>query len=201
MGLRELNAARTRALIADAAYALFAEQGYEETTMEQVADRADVGSSTLYRYFPTKESLALAPLGEPGVMAAEVARRPVGEPVDEVLGHAVLALVADSDEAAAETMRQVVEANPRLNAGLLDWLSREYEQLVAALAERTGRPADDAALGASAWLAVFVLQRARPGPAVGPAPAEPRGGRTPGDARPGGGTLDHPARPDDMMVP
>ena len=99
MGLRELNAARTRALIADAAYALFAEQGYEETTMEQVADRADVGSSTLYRYFPTKESLALAPLGEPGVMAAEVARRPVGEPVDEVLGHAVLALVADSDEA------------------------------------------------------------------------------------------------------
>ena len=116
MGLRELNAARTRALIADAAYALFAEQGYEDTTMEQVADRADVGSSTLYRYFPTKESLALAPLGEPGVMAAEVARRPVGEPVDEVLGHAVLALVADSDEAAAETMRQVVEANPRLNA-------------------------------------------------------------------------------------
>jgi AcrR family transcriptional regulator len=160
MGLRELNAARTRALIADAAYALFAEQGYEETTMEEVADRADVGSSTLYRYFPTKESLALAPLGEPGVMAAEVARRPVGEPVDEVLGHAVLALVADSDEAAAETMRQVVEANPRLNAGLLDWLSREYEQLVAALAERTGHPADDAALGASAWLAVFVLQRA-----------------------------------------
>ena len=159
MGLRELNAARTRALIADAAYALFAEQGYEETTMEQVADRADVGSSTLYRYFPTKESLALAPLGEPGVMAAEVARRPVGEPVDEVLGHAVLALVADSDETANETMRQVVEANPRLNAGLLDWLSREYEQLVAALAERTGRPADDAALGASAWLAVFVLQR------------------------------------------
>ena len=101
MGLRELNAARTRALIADAAYALFAEQGYDPTTMEQVAERADVGSSTLYRYFPTKESLVLAPLGEPGSMAAEVARRPDGEPIEQVLGHAVLALLADSDERPA----------------------------------------------------------------------------------------------------
>jgi AcrR family transcriptional regulator len=159
MGLRELNAARTRALIADAAYALFAEQGYEDTTMEQVADRADVGTSTLYRYFPTKELLALAPLGAPGVMAAEVSRRTVGEPVDEVLGHAVLALLADSDETSTETMRQLVEDNPRLNAGLLDWLTQEYGQLVAALAVRTGRPTDDPALRASAWLAVFVLQQ------------------------------------------
>ncbi len=159
MGLRELKAARSRQTMTDVALELFLRDGFEETTMEQIAERAEVGTTTLYRYFPTKESLALAPLGEPGVMAAEVARRPVGEPVDEVLGHAVLALVADSDEAAAETMRQVVEANPRLNAGLLDWLTKEYEQLVAALAERSGRPADDAALGASAWLAVFVLQR------------------------------------------
>ena len=159
MGLRELNAARTRALIADAAYALFAEQGYDPTTMEQVAERADVGSSTLYRYFPTKESLVLAPLGEPGSMAAEVARRPDGEPIGQVLGHAVLALLADSDERAGETMRRILGDNPRLNAGLLDWLTKEYEQLVAALAARTGRPVDDAGIGASAWLAVFVLQR------------------------------------------
>ncbi len=159
MGLRELNAARTRALIADAAYALFAEQGYDPTTMEQVAERADVGSSTLYRYFPTKESLVLAPLGEPGSMAAEVARRPEGEPIEQVLGHAVLALLADSDERAGETMRRILGDNPRLNAGLLDWLTKEYEQLVAALAARTGRPVDDAGIGASAWLAVFVLQR------------------------------------------
>ena len=159
MGLRELNAARTRALIADAAYALFAEQGYDLTTMEQVAERADVGSSTLYRYFPTKESLVLAPLGEPGSMAAEVARRPEGEPIEQVLGHAVLALLADSDERAGETMRRILGDNPRLNAGLLDWLTKEYEHLVAALAARTGRPVDDAGIGASAWLAVFVLQR------------------------------------------
>ena len=108
---------------------------------------------------PTKKSLALAPLAGPGVMADEVRRRPAGEPVEEVLGHAVLALLAGSDEKVSETMRQVLADNPRLNAGLLEWLTREYEHLVAALAERTGRPADDAALGASAWLAVFVLQQ------------------------------------------
>ena len=59
-------------------------------------------------------------------------------------------------------MRRILGANPRLNAGLLDWLTKEYEQLVAALAARTGRPVDDAGIGASAWLAVFVLQRVDP---------------------------------------
>ena len=112
----------------------------------------------------------------------------------------MLALVADSDEAAAETMRQVVEANPRLNAGLLDWLSREYEQLVAALAERTGRPADDAALGASAWLAVFVLQRLGQVRQSGRRRVSPEAAARRVMRDLGGGALDHPATPDDMMV-
>ena len=53
MGLRETNATRTRAAIADTALALFLDRGYEETTMEDVAAAAQVGLSTLYRYFPS----------------------------------------------------------------------------------------------------------------------------------------------------
>ncbi len=93
MGLRERNAARTRQVIFAAAMELFVRDGYEETTMEEIAQHADIGSSTLYRYFLNKESIVMEPLGDPGVMAAEVARRPADEDVAVVVGNAILALL------------------------------------------------------------------------------------------------------------
>ncbi|MEZ5560617.1 MAG: TetR/AcrR family transcriptional regulator [Pseudomonadales bacterium] len=59
--LREKRKRRTRNALINAAAALFYEQGYEETTLEEVAERAEVHVQTLYRHFPTKEALALAP--------------------------------------------------------------------------------------------------------------------------------------------
>ena len=56
-GLRERKKQRSRAAIADAALDLFAEQGFEATTVAAVAERADVSPATVARYFPTKESL------------------------------------------------------------------------------------------------------------------------------------------------
>jgi AcrR family transcriptional regulator len=59
MGLRELKRERTRRLIADKAFELFTDHGFGRTTVEQIAAAAEVGPSTLYRYFPTKETLVL----------------------------------------------------------------------------------------------------------------------------------------------
>ncbi|GAA2808007.1 TetR family transcriptional regulator [Kribbella solani] len=59
MGLRELKRERTRRLIADKAFELFSDHGFGRTTVEQIAAAAEVGPSTLYRYFPTKETLVL----------------------------------------------------------------------------------------------------------------------------------------------
>ncbi len=59
LGLRERKKARTRVQIRETALRLFLEQGYEATTVQQVADAADVSLSTLFRYFPTKARLAL----------------------------------------------------------------------------------------------------------------------------------------------
>ena len=59
MGLRELKRERTRRLIADKALELFTDHGFGQTTVEQIAAAAEVGPSTLYRYFPTKETLVL----------------------------------------------------------------------------------------------------------------------------------------------
>lgn len=59
MGLRELKRERTRRLISDKAFELFTDDGFGRTTVEQIAAAAEVGPSTVYRYFPTKETLVL----------------------------------------------------------------------------------------------------------------------------------------------
>jgi len=58
--LRERRKSRSRAALVTAAAELFAEVGYDQTTLEAVAERAELHVQTLYRHFPNKESLALA---------------------------------------------------------------------------------------------------------------------------------------------
>ena len=58
--LREQRKAATRARLIDSAARLFAENGYEETTLEQVADHAGLHVQTLYRHFANKHELATA---------------------------------------------------------------------------------------------------------------------------------------------
>ena len=57
--MRERKKLRTRSLIADAAARLFAERGYEQVTVSDVARAADVSEQTVYNYFPVKENLVL----------------------------------------------------------------------------------------------------------------------------------------------
>jgi AcrR family transcriptional regulator len=56
-GLRERKKARTRQLIAETAARLFAERGYEQVAVSDVARAAEVAEQTVYNYFPTKEQL------------------------------------------------------------------------------------------------------------------------------------------------
>jgi AcrR family transcriptional regulator len=56
-GLRERKRARTRLHIADTAARLFAERGYENVAVTDVAREAEVAEQTVYNYFPTKEQL------------------------------------------------------------------------------------------------------------------------------------------------
>ncbi len=85
-GLRERHMDRTRAAIVDAALALFAEQGFTETTVDAIAERADVGRRTFFRYFPAKESVLFHDIdAQIQAMLDSLGARPEDEPPFEAL--------------------------------------------------------------------------------------------------------------------
>ncbi|MBP2330022.1 AcrR family transcriptional regulator [Kibdelosporangium banguiense] len=90
MGLRELKMARTRQLIADKAFELFVERGFDQTTVEQIAAAAEVGPRTLYRYYPTKEALIVKFVEAHLLVAVERLRE---QPDDAPLSEALYALI------------------------------------------------------------------------------------------------------------
>ena len=81
MGLRERKKAQTRQLIADTAWRLFADRGFERVTVAEVAREAQVAVATVFNYFPTKEDLFFFRLEAFGADLVEaVAGRAPGEP-------------------------------------------------------------------------------------------------------------------------
>ncbi|MDR0416357.1 MAG: TetR/AcrR family transcriptional regulator; helix-turn-helix transcriptional regulator [Propionibacteriaceae bacterium] len=159
MGLRELKAERTRAAITAAALTLFERDGYDATTMQAIAAAAEVGTSTLYRYFPTKVDLLLEPVAEwTGSLTAGLAARPADEPVAVALRAAVLnfARSVEDNRDRVRQLRAVFESTPVARAALWDLYSQEFFGLAAAVAARTGTPPDDTDAVLSAHLALAV---------------------------------------------
>src|SRR5215472_13540966 len=80
-GLRERKKAKTRAAVQRHALRLFQEQGYDATTVEQIADAAEISPSTFFRYFPTKEDVVLYDPIDPILIAEFEAQPPELSPV------------------------------------------------------------------------------------------------------------------------
>jgi AcrR family transcriptional regulator len=77
LGLRERKKQRTRSTLIDAAVELCERQGFERTTVDQIAAIADVSPRTFSRYFATKDAIALALIDDAlEVAALELARQP-----------------------------------------------------------------------------------------------------------------------------
>ncbi|MFD0887883.1 TetR family transcriptional regulator [Streptosporangium algeriense] len=149
-GLRERKKHRTRLALIDAALDLFAEQGYEATTVDQIAAAADVSPRTFFRYFATKEDVALSlPLDGQEVMLAELAARPPEEPPFTALSQAMRAVVtmlgeADPDDTARFLKaRELIENTPALLAGSMHRLMGNERRLTEEVARREGVGGDD----------------------------------------------------------
>jgi len=157
-GLRERKKIRLRRAIQVAALSLFEAQGYEHTTVEQIAEAAETSTTTFYRYFPAKEDVVLdndvSPLFE-----ATAATRPAGEPLIATIRAAMAAVVAaaEADRDLTLARMRLVATVPALAARFTGEERRTIDLLTRLLARRTGRPAGDYQLELIAFVLAGVL--------------------------------------------
>ena len=138
---RERKKRQTRELLATTAMKLFAEQGYEQTTVAQIASAADVATKTFFNHFPSKEDVLFADRHR-NTMPLEIiaSRRPGESPVD-LLIRAFDETIADyrADTAALQDREQVelyvqlVMTVPALQARALRMVFDVQKQIAAAL--------------------------------------------------------------------
>lgn len=144
LGLRERKKAKTRAAIQEQALRLFRRHGYAATTVEKIAEAADVSQSTFFRYFPTKEDLLLYDRYDAPMLAAFAAQPPELSVV-EALRRAIAEVLGalPDDEAALESERgRLIMSVPELRARLLDQIAGTVGTLSEAVAARVGPDAD-----------------------------------------------------------
>ncbi|MFD3911520.1 TetR/AcrR family transcriptional regulator [Streptomyces sp. NPDC058603] len=145
LGLRERKKLRTRTAIRRAAFGLIAEQGYEATTIEQIAEASEVSPSTVFRYFPTKEDIVLTDDYD-AVMASVLRSRPAGEPPLEsirfLLDQTLQSILATEYDEAIQRTKLMVEV-PAVRARMTETMAESAKLLGDVLAERTGRAPDD----------------------------------------------------------
>ncbi|MCF3963114.1 TetR/AcrR family transcriptional regulator [Streptomyces fuscigenes] len=141
LSLRERKKLRTRIAIRRATYRLIASEGYEATTVEQIAEAAEVSPSTVFRYFPVKEDIVLTDEYDP-VMADILRQRPAGEPILESLRFVIVeslrGMLRDQPEELYARTRLMVEV-PSIRARMSETMSTTSQLLAQILAERTGR--------------------------------------------------------------
>jgi AcrR family transcriptional regulator len=90
LGLRERKKVRTRKTIERVALELFAKQGFQATTLAEIAEAAEVAPSTLYSYFPLKEDILF---GLNDAVRESARRRIIERPESETLGDALAAWI------------------------------------------------------------------------------------------------------------
>ena len=158
-GLRERKKARTRAAIREHALRLFREQGYQRTTVEQIAAAAEVSPSTFFRYFPTKEDLVLQDDMDTRMVEAFERQPPGLGPVAAVRAAAreVFGSYSEADLDVIRETSTLTVTVPEVRARAMDEFARTIAVISEALARRTGRPADDLAVRAVAGAIIGVI--------------------------------------------
>jgi AcrR family transcriptional regulator len=143
-GLRERKKQKTRDSIQRTALRLFEKQGYEETTIEQIAAAAEISPSTFFNYFPTKEDVVLYDAYDPMAIRMFL-ERPKDEPLNVGLRQVLEGLAAtfQRDEQMILARGRLFLEVPELRARIWDEVERTQVLLAQMLAERTGRRPDD----------------------------------------------------------
>ncbi|MGG2459881.1 TetR/AcrR family transcriptional regulator [Streptomyces sp. RGM 3693] len=147
LGLRETKKQETRQLISDHATRLFQQQGFEATTIAEIAAAARVAKKTVTNYFARKEDLALDHHGEfVASLARAVDAREPGESALAALRRAFVAALRERDPVAGfagPVFARMIADSPTLTARLRELHDQRERALAEALAVATGASADD----------------------------------------------------------
>ncbi len=160
--LRARKKARTRVAIEDAALDLFAEQGYEETTVEQIAARAEISKATFFRYFAAKGDVIFGgPDDRHQALQQAIVERPASEDVVTAVRSAMREQWLPTVD-PQRTVRQTRAArtSPILRGLSLDLGVRWQADVSEALARRRGLDAADRSCRLVAATAFTVLSNA-----------------------------------------
>ncbi len=119
MGLRERKKEHTRRAIEDAAFRLFAERGFQATTVADIAEAADVAPRTFFAYFPSKEDVVFADFDATSeALAGRLRDRLPGESTFDALRAWLIGLLPDLE---ADESREALRHR----------LCSEYESIAA----------------------------------------------------------------------
>ncbi|MFS8201434.1 TetR/AcrR family transcriptional regulator [Streptomyces sp. CWNU-52B] len=161
MGRRERKKAATRQAIADAALRLFLERGYDDVGIREIADAADVSTTTLFKHFPVKEALVLdEDADHEARLLAAVRERPDGQSVPAALREHALRhrMAAAGGDARFTAFFDLVSGTPALRDYAQAMWLRHAGALAQVIAEESGLPEADPACAA---LAHFALEAPR----------------------------------------
>ena len=133
-GLRERKKQQTRETIAHAALRLFDERGYDETTLAEIAEAADVAPLTIFAYFESKEDILFS---EESILLDELRRRLDERPADATTVDALREFLGcmESPDDEARLRKKVIMANPALQMKM----RARHVQLEPMLAESIAR--------------------------------------------------------------
>jgi len=143
-GLRERKRTRTRLMIQSEAMRLFELHGYDQTTVDQIAEAAAISPRTFFRYFPTKEDVVLWDEYDP-LVAEILASRPADESLADTFRAVIRQTVTglyDQDREQLLTRVRLTSTVPELRARMLDERTHGVELVLPALAEARGRQPD-----------------------------------------------------------
>jgi AcrR family transcriptional regulator len=161
-GLRERKKARTRAAIREHAFRLFRAQGYDATTVEQIAEAAEVSPSTFFRYFPTKEDVVLQDDMDLLWLEAIQEQPPEVGPIAALRAgvHTAFARMGEAEWAQLRETTELALAVPAVRGRMLEEMARTTQALAEAVAERTGRDPGDFAVRTLAGAIVGIAMAA-----------------------------------------
>jgi AcrR family transcriptional regulator len=144
-GLRERKKLRTRAAIQKEALRLFLKKGYEETTIEDIAEAVEISPSTFFNYFPSKEAVVFQDDLDPLILAEFDAAPPTVNVIGamRIAMKKVLGRASAQNDAFVRERIQLVTRTPELRAAMLNQFAELIDQMAGPIAKRTGKNPKD----------------------------------------------------------